>query len=117
MRKRKVPFPVRVNGQNFTPADFEKKINEAIEGCTHMLVSGGKDFSFGVSKTESLSVKEGVKNVINACVKAVSLIFFCQNNQEINKHNAIESVTLQTSKSIPIAIFENHLQEEEQESK
>ena len=64
LKKKKVPFPVKISGQNYSVGEIEKNIKEAIEQCTHCLVSGGKEFLIQISKTESLATKESVKNII-----------------------------------------------------
>lgn len=64
MRKKLFPFPVKIHGANYTAKKIADNIKEACEGCTHALIGGGKEFSFKIAKTESLDVKESVKNVI-----------------------------------------------------
>ena len=113
MRKRRVPFPVKVSGQDFTQKQLESSIKHSVEECTHLLISGGREFTFGCSKTESFSTKEGVKNTLHAIYQSICILIFCQNtNQQENKHNRVETITLSTSKSIPISIYAEEAAEE-----
>ena len=79
MRKKKVPWPVKISGEHFTIKAFEDSIKSSITNCTHMLITGGKDFTFLVGKTESITTKENVKNVINSLFTAICLLVFSCN--------------------------------------
>lgn len=79
MRKRKFPFPVKLSGKEFGVRDVEKSIEQTIESSSYMLLGGGKEFSFPIARTEDLSIKDGVKNVMQGLLRAVSLIVFAQN--------------------------------------
>ena len=64
MRKKKFPFPVKIHGEGFSVARFEKNVEEMTENCTHALIGGGKEFIISVAKTETFEVKQSVKNII-----------------------------------------------------
>jgi hypothetical protein len=98
MRKKKFPFPVKIHGSNFI-----KNIKESIKG-SHFLLGGGKDFTCQCARTESLSVKDSVKNVMQSVFKIVCLVLFAQERNL--KHNFIEEISLQTTKSICLPIYE-----------
>ena len=59
--------------------------------------------------TESMSVKEAVKNVISAVVQISSLLIYCGQT----KHNNIHEVYLSTTKSLQIPIIEALAEDEE----
>ena len=107
-RKKKFPFPIKLHGENFTSKNLADNIRELILESTHGLIGGGKEFSLIVSKTESLEIKHSVKNVIQCLLKFVCIIIYgCS-----IKHNNILEVSLQTSKSIAIPIYEVEQQNE-----
>ena len=72
MRKKKFPFPVKIHGSSMI-----KNLKNAIKG-THFLLGGGKEFTALCSKTESLTIKDTVKNVMQSVLKMVCLILFAQ---------------------------------------
>ena len=114
MRKRKFPFPVKLSGPEWAPKDVEASVEQTIASSTYMLLGGGKEFTFPIARTEDLSVKEGVKNVMQGLLRAASLIVFAQNGKkEANKYNSVAKVTLQTTKSIPVSIYRSEEEDEE----
>ena len=98
MRKKKFPFPVKIHGSNMI-----KNLKNVIQG-THFLLGGGKEFTCLCATTESLTIKDSVKNVMQTALKMVCLILFAQEKQQ--KHNFVEEINLQTTKSICLPIFE-----------
>jgi hypothetical protein len=70
-RKRKFPFPVNLSGTNnklLKSSDLKHNIECLIENSSHLLIQGGKDFTYPCSliSEESLSTKEAVKNVMQS---------------------------------------------------
>jgi hypothetical protein len=59
-----------------------------------------------------LSLKDSVKNVMQCALKIVNLVLFAQEKQL--KHNFIEEITLQTTKSICLPIYEQKVEETEE---
>ena len=110
MRKTKFPFPVKLSGANYTPKQMLDNVREAILG-THLLLGGGKDFIIQCSTTESLSIKESVKNVMQSVLRLVCIVIFAQ--EKSNKHNYIEEISLQTTKSVALSVFEQDKEEED----
>ena len=112
MRKHKFPFPVKLHGLNYSDKHILDNVSEAIRG-SHLLLGGGKDFSCQCATTESLSTKESVKNVMNCILRLVCVVIFAQ--EKHTKHNFIEEISLQTTKSIAISVFEKTQEEEDSE--
>lgn len=107
MRKKKTPWPLKVAGDKFTTLQFEESVKQAINGCTHALVSEGQEFTISIGKTESMTTKMTVKNAIQALFKFVCLVIWTINSSnEVNKHNTVVSVSLSSSKSINLPIYE-----------
>lgn len=67
------------------------------------MIQGGKSFEVKVAMTESMSVKDAVKNIIHAIVNMSSLLIYCGQT----KHNKIHEVYLSTTKSMQIPIVES----------
>lgn len=74
----------------------------AIE-CSHVLLSGGQEFIIRIGRTETMSVRETVKNVIQGAYKVVCLLMYLTHAV---KHNSVKEIQLQTTKSIALPIFE-----------
>ena len=66
------------------------------------MLQGGRNFEIKVAQTESMSVKESVKNIIAAVVNISSLLIYCGQT----KHNSLHEVYLSTTKSMQIPIIE-----------
>ena len=54
-----------------------KNLKNSING-THFLLGGGKEFTSLCAKTESLTIKDSVKNVMHSALKMVCLIIYAQ---------------------------------------
>lgn len=74
---------------------MKSQIEEAL-GSTHFVLTGGRDIKLKVAQTESMSIKESVKNVMRAILVCTSLALFAGNC----KHNLVIESYLQTTKSI-----------------
>ena len=112
MRKRKFPFPVKLQGLNYTDRQILENVSEAIKG-SHLLLGGGKDFCCQCSTTVSLSTKDSVKNVLHTILKLVCIVIFAQ--EKHTKHNFIEEISLQTTKSIGISVYEKEQEGQDDE--
>ena len=95
--KRQIPFPVKMK-QNAN--NLKKCLEQGTQSST-LMMHGGRDFEFKVARTESMSSAESVKNVMNAIVKAASLIIHAQTS----KDNYVLEAYLSTSKSKQLPIF------------
>ena len=102
MRKRKFPFPVKVN--NLSCKELITSLSTPISSSTHFLLSGGKEFSLECTNTD-MPTKDAVKNVLYSLFRAITLILHGQETS--NKHNRILHIELKTENSVPIPIFEN----------
>jgi ribosomal protein L1 len=100
LRKRHFPFPVRITGID---ANQVKKNIQEVFDTVGLLISGGSEFIIRCAKTESMSVKDIVKNAINCSFKAVCLIISSQKT----KHNYVKEVSISTTKSIALPIFQH----------
>lgn len=69
LKRRHFPFPV-------TTKQLKQQASQALE-TTAFMIQGGRNFELKVARTESMSVKEAVKNVITAVVNVASLIVYC----------------------------------------
>lgn len=92
---------VKISGVD--SSQIKKNISE-VYNSVGLLLSGGADFIIKCAKTESFTKKEIVKNVINCCFNTICLVFFSQSKE---KHNSVKEISLQTTKSVAITIFEN----------
>jgi hypothetical protein len=63
MRKKKFPFPVKIPAKDYSSKQFIDSIREPILSSSHLLLSGGKEFTMECATT-SMNVKESVKNVM-----------------------------------------------------
>ncbi len=88
MKKRHFPMPVKITDQDST--QIKKNLVEAFE-TVGLLLSSGQEYIVKCAKTESMTKKEAVKNVINCALKATSLIMFSQSKV---KHNNIKEISL-----------------------
>ena len=77
MRKKKFPFPVKLHGLNYSNKTILENVSEAVKG-SHVLLGGGKEFCCQAATTESLSVKDSVKNVVRAVLGLVCIVIFAQ---------------------------------------
>ena len=89
--KRSTPFPVKLKQD---ANKFKACLEQAIR-CSTLMMHGGRDFEFRVARTESMTSAEAVKNIMNAMVKAASLIIYAQTS----KDNYVLEAYLSTSKS------------------
>ncbi|CDW78588.1 ribosomal l1 domain-containing protein 1-like [Stylonychia lemnae] len=101
IKKRNFPIPVKINGLN--TLEFKKVIQEASE-TVGLLLTGGNDFIVKCAKSESMTKKEIVKNVMQAALRAICLIIY---SQKKIKNNGIKQIQLQTTKSMPLPIQDN----------
>lgn len=100
LRKRQFPFPIKIHGESSSTlqATFAD-----VFATSHFLLTGGQDFIIKAAKTESMSEKQAVKNVMHGVYRALTLIFMSQRKV---KHNNVKEITLSTTKSIGLTIFE-----------
>jgi hypothetical protein len=69
-----------------------------------MLHSGtGNEFVIRCARTESMSLKEQGKNIIQACYKGVSLALYYDGR----KHCQIKNIQLRTTNSLPLGILKD----------
>lgn len=61
LRKRSYPIPVKIHGED--AQSMKKNLIDAIQHFG-MLLTGGQEFIVRIGKTESMGVKEIVKNVV-----------------------------------------------------
>jgi hypothetical protein len=94
-KRRHFPFPVSQKA-------FKHQAELALQ-TTQFLIQGGKSFEIKVAMTESMSVKNAVKNIIHTLVNMSSLLIYCGQT----KHNKIHEVYLSTTKSMQIPIVES----------
>eukprot|EP00347_Sterkiella_histriomuscorum_P016625 403352471 len=100
IKKRHFPMPVKIHGLDHQ--HFKKNIQEAFNSVG-LLLTPSIEFIFKCGKTESMSNKEIVKNVINCAHKAVCLIMYSQRKI---KHNKVKVISLQTTQSLALPIYE-----------
>lgn len=84
---------------NQDASKFKAAVKECME-TSHFLLQGGQSFEIKVAHTESMKIKESVKNVISATIALVSLVLYCGQT----KHNRVSEIYLQTSKSAPLPL-------------
>lgn len=99
-RARHFPFPVKLKSQDATMV--KKAITEIFES-TSLLLHGGKSFDIKVAKTESMTAKEAVENVLHTLLMVTAVAVFCGSS----KNNLVFEASMSTTKSNPIHIFEN----------
>lgn len=102
-RKQFHPFPLKIKQE----ARLVGRDMQDILDSTCLLVHAGKEFDFRVSKTESITIKGSVKNIIQMTVMAVCIMMYGQTS----RHNNVHEITLATSKSMALPIFEKASQE------
>lgn len=113
-RKKKVPWPIKVHGDQFTELQFEQSVKTGITKCSHALVTGGSEFILSVGKTESLRADQNIDNIVSGLHQFACIVIWCiATSNELNKHNRIQSVSLSTTKSIALPIFEQGNPEDE----
>ena len=105
-RARHFPFPVKLKSQDALMV--KKAITEIFES-TSLLLHGGKSFDIKVAKTESMTAKEAVQNVMQALLMVTAVAVFCGNT----KNNFVYEATMSTTKSNPIHIYEHKKEEHE----
>ena len=96
-KRTKTIFPVKLK-QNST------KLKSALEqglACPVMIMHGGRDFDLRVAATESMTSAEGVKNVMNAMLRVVSLII----HASTTANNSVVEAYLSTTKSQKLSII------------
>lgn len=107
VKRRHFAFPVPAK---CTSAQFKQQA-ELVLKSTSFLIQGGRNFEIKVAQTESMSVKDAVKNVVQTVVNLSSLIIYASQT----KHNRIHKVFLSTTKSMPLPIIEKADDDESEE--
>lgn len=99
-RARHFPFPVKLAKQDATMV--KKAISEIFES-TSLLLHGGRSFDIKVAKTESMTAKEAVQNVMHTLLMVTAVAVFCGST----KNNFVYEATMSTTKSNPIHMYEH----------
>jgi len=99
IKKSSLPMPVKVHGER----DAIKKSLELAQQTTSLLLGKGPQYVLKVAKTERQSIKEQVKNVMNAVYRAVPLIL----HHDKKKFVGVKEVSIRTSNSLALTLFKN----------
>jgi len=89
IKKKSFPFPVP---SKCSTLQFKAQVEQALKS-TSFLLSGGQNFEIKVAQTESMPIKEAVKNVMHLVIQLTSLILYCGKA----KHNYASEIFLATS--------------------
>lgn len=73
LRKRLFPFPVKISRSD---KSVVKQIIKEMFLTVGLILTGGKEFIVRCARTESMSAKDSVKNIINCAFNAICLILY-----------------------------------------
>ena len=99
-RARHFAFPIKLRD----PTRVTKAITETFNS-TSMMLHGGRSFEAKIGRTETMTAKEVVQNVLQALQTITSLVIY----SGTTKNNYVREVYLSTSKSLPISIYEHDI--------